>query len=70
MVEGDSIFVTEINPIPGSMSYYLWEASGISFREQITDLVNQAITDNEKRTSKRLDYKTDIVEKFVRSKDH
>lgn len=65
MVSGKDIYVTEVNPIPGSMSYYLWEASGVSFKEQITDLINQALRDNEKRVSKRLDYKTDIVEKFV-----
>ncbi len=65
MVSGKDIYVTEVNPIPGSMSYYLWEASGVSFKEQITDLINQALRDNEKRVSRRLDYKTDIVEKFV-----
>lgn len=65
MLENNSLYVTEINPIPGSMSFYLWEASGVSFRQQITDLLNQALIDNEERLSKRLDYKTDIIEKFV-----
>jgi D-alanine-D-alanine ligase len=65
MVKGKDIYVTEINPIPGSMAYYLWEASGISFKDQITDLIEQAIRDNEDRLSKRLEYKTDIIEKFV-----
>ncbi|EKE06113.1 MAG: hypothetical protein ACD_19C00079G0018 [uncultured bacterium] len=57
--------LTEINPIPGSMAFYLWEASGISFKDQITDLVNEAIVDFTKNKSKRLDYKSDIVEKFI-----
>lgn len=65
MLEGKNLYVTEINPIPGSMSFYLWEASGISFKQQITDLLNQAIIDNEERLSKKLDYKTDIIEKFI-----
>ena len=59
------LYLTEINPIPGSMAFYLWEASGISFKDQITDLVNEAIVDFTKNKSKRLDYKTDIVEKFI-----
>lgn len=70
MLEGKNLYVTEINPIPGSMSYYLWEASGISFREQITDLLNQAIIDNNERLSRRLDYTTDIIEKFVNNTSH
>ena len=65
MLEGKTLYLTEINPIPGSMSFYLWEASGVSFKQQITDLLNQAIIDNEERLSTRLDYKTDIIEKFI-----
>jgi D-alanine-D-alanine ligase len=65
MVQNKNIYVTEVNPIPGSMSFYLWEASGISFKQQITDLIEQSIIDNEERLSKRLEYKTDIIEKFV-----
>lgn len=70
MVSGKNVYVTEVNPIPGSMGYYLWEASGVSFKEQITDLINQALRDSEKRVSKKLDYSSDIVERFVNSKDH
>src|SRR3989344_9650157 len=56
------IYVTEVNPIPGSMAFYLWEATGISFTQQITDLVEQAIKDNELVKSRKLDYESDIVE--------
>lgn len=66
MVKKDGqVFVTEINPIPGSMSFYLWEASGITFSQQITDLIEQGIKDYEVLKSKKIDYETDIVEKFV-----
>ncbi len=68
MVTPDStIYITEINPIPGSMSFYLWEAKGIRFTQQITDLIEQAIVDQANRSAKRLDYPTDIVEKFIKS---
>lgn len=69
MVAGKNIYVTEVNPIPGSMSYYLWEATGISFKDQISEQIEQALRDYEEARSKRLDYKTDIVEKFVNNKD-
>lgn len=71
MVVGSRVYVTEVNPIPGSMAYYLWEASGINFKDQITDLINQSIKDNEERNSKKISYDTDIVEKFIKgNKDH
>ncbi len=65
MVRDSDIYVTEVNPIPGSMSFYLWEASGISFKDQVSDLLEQAIRDQEEIASKKLDYETNIVEKFV-----
>lgn len=66
MLVKNELYVTEINPIPGSMAFYLWEASGVSFKNQITDLLNQAIIDDEDRKSKFLKYNSNIVEKFVR----
>jgi D-alanine-D-alanine ligase len=38
----NKIYVTEINTIPGSLSFYLWEASGISFSELIDRLIEIA----------------------------
>ena len=37
------IYVNEINTIPGSLSFYLWEATGISFEQLIDKLVELAI---------------------------
>lgn len=39
----NSVYVNEINTIPGSLSYYLWEATGISFSELMDRLVNLAL---------------------------
>jgi D-alanine-D-alanine ligase len=69
MVSGNIIYVTEVNPIPGSMSYYLWEAKGVSFKQQITDLINQAIIDDNENKRKKLEYETDIVKKYISSTD-
>lgn len=37
------IYVNEINTIPGSLSYYLWEATGISFSALMDRLVQLAL---------------------------
>lgn len=39
----NSVYVNEINTIPGSLSFYLWEASGISFTELMDRLVALAL---------------------------
>ncbi len=59
------LYLTELNPIPGSMAFHLWEASGVPFKQQISDLIEQAVEDAEHASRLHLDYKTDIVERFV-----
>jgi len=39
----NSVYVNEINTIPGALSYYLWEATGKSFKEEIDCLVDLAL---------------------------
>lgn len=57
------LYLTEINPIPGSLAFYLWEASGISFRDQITDLIEESFA----ISKKDLNYESSIIDKFVQS---
>ena len=38
------IYVNEINTIPGSLSFYLWEASGITFPQLMDKLVSLALS--------------------------
>jgi D-alanine-D-alanine ligase len=48
LVSGDSFYVNEINTIPGftniSMYPKLWEATGISYSDLITKLIELAIS--------------------------
>ncbi|MDE6716824.1 MAG: D-alanine--D-alanine ligase, partial [Muribaculaceae bacterium] len=39
----NSVYVNEINTIPGSLSFYLWEASGITFEQLMDRLVSLAL---------------------------
>src|ERR1017187_3529120 len=41
--ERDSFVVNELNTLPGSLSFYLWEASGMRFDELLTRLIEMAI---------------------------
>jgi len=66
--EKGTVYLNEVNPIPGSLAYYLWEASGLSYAEQLSALIEQAVRDADDLRGKRLDYASDIVEKFVTPK--
>lgn len=65
VTEKGKIYLTEINSIPGSMAFYLWEATGISFTKQITDSIEQSIKDSSYRQSLSIDYESDILDKFI-----
>lgn len=60
-----SVYVCEVNSIPGSMAFYLWEAKGILFKDQITSSIEASIEYCTNMHKKRFSYSTDIVEKFV-----
>lgn len=42
MLEGENLFVNEINTIPGSLAFYLWEASGMKYPQLIDRMVELA----------------------------
>jgi D-alanine-D-alanine ligase len=42
--ERDSFVVNELNTLPGSLSFYLWEASGLPFDALLTQLIDMAMS--------------------------
>lgn len=55
-----SIYVNEINTIPGSLSFYLWEASGISFDQLMDRLVQLALKRKRLQDRKTFTYDSNI----------
>lgn len=58
------VYINEINSIPGSLSFYLWEAKGVSFTELLEDMINIGIKDYKKRISKTHSFETNILKGF------
>lgn len=56
----NSIYVNEINTIPGSLSFYLWEASGIPFDKLMTELVSLALKRKSDQSRKIVSYDQNI----------
>lgn len=56
----DQIYVNEINTIPGSLSFYLWEATGITFDKLMDKLVSLALKRARFRKLKTVSYAANI----------
>lgn len=54
------IFVNEINTIPGSLSFYLWEATGIPFDKLMDKLVSLALKRKRELSMKTVSYDHNI----------
>ena len=54
------VFVNEINTIPGSLSFYLWEATGLSFAGLMDTLVALALKRRRQEEEKTVSYDQNI----------
>ncbi len=54
------IYVNEINTIPGSLSFYLWEATGLSFENLVERLIEIAFSRKRDSSFKTTSYKENI----------
>ena len=55
-----NIYVNEINTIPGSLSFYLWEATGIPFDKLMDTLVDLALKRKRESGMKTVSYDHNI----------
>lgn len=62
IIDDDSkeIYVNEINTIPGSLSFYLWEATGLSFDKLMDRLVRLALKRKREQGQKTVSYDQNI----------
>jgi D-alanine-D-alanine ligase len=44
------VVLVEVNTVPGSLAYYLWEAKGKSFTELINEMLNLAVIQHKEKT--------------------
>ncbi|MGH9567878.1 MAG: hypothetical protein ACRD4I_18050, partial [Candidatus Angelobacter sp.] len=43
LLDGEFLWINEINTIPGAMSFYLWHASGVSHEALVDDMLEEAM---------------------------
>lgn len=56
--DDQSVYVNEFNTIPGSLAFYLWEASGKPFAELLEDLISLAL--KRKRRREKLTFSNSV----------
>ena len=59
------VYINEINSIPGSLAFYLWDAKGVDFTSVLDDMINTGIKDYKKRISKTHSFETNILAGFA-----
>lgn len=59
------VYINEINSIPGSLAFYLWEAKGLDFTKVLDEMINIGIKDYKKRISKTHSFETNILSGFA-----
>lgn len=58
--DNGNIYVNEINTIPGSLSFYLWEATGLKFDKLMDRLVKLALKRKREQSQKTVSYSQNI----------
>ena len=61
----NKVYINEINSIPGSLAFYLWDAKDINFTQVLDDMINIGIKDYKKRTSKTHSFESNILQGFA-----
>lgn len=66
-VDENKAYVNEVNTIPGSLSFYLWEATGIDFTSLMDELVDLALKRYRVKESYNYSFDTNILAGFAKN---
>lgn len=60
--EGDEVYLNEINTMPGSLAFYLWQEEGLTPRNVVHELVEIARDAHNEKRRNTYDYRTNLIE--------
>lgn len=64
----ETFWVNEVNSPPGSLAYYLWEKSGISYKELLDKLINMALERSEEKKKTTYAFESGLLEMMASGK--
>ncbi len=59
----NNIYINEINTLPGSIAFYLWEPMGISFKEVVNEMIDIALRKKKDKDRNMYSYDVDLFSK-------
>ena len=59
--QGNGLYITEINTIPGSLAFYLWDPCGLPYKELIDQMVACALQAHEDKNNSNYAFTSDIM---------
>jgi D-alanine-D-alanine ligase len=65
LVKGKGVYCIEINTIPGSLSFYLWEKSGYPYPKLLAKLINLAMEKHEDAKKRVTDFTSPILDNIT-----
>lgn len=63
--KNDNVWVNEINTLPGSLAFYLWEKSGLGFDELITKLIKLGFERHKEKQKLTFSYDSELLSKVA-----
>ena len=60
--ETGEVFLNEINTIPGSLAFYLWEATGTTYPELLDELIRIALRRHRNEDALSFSFETHILD--------
>ena len=59
----EALYLNEMNSIPGSLAFYLWEATGIPFDELVDKLITIALQRHQARVQTQFSFEVNLLRK-------
>ena len=63
--EQEALYITEINTIPGSLAFYLWENAGTSYGSLIDKMIEYAFVAHDEKNAANYAFTSDILKSAV-----
>lgn len=60
LLDGENIYVNEINTLPGSIAFYLWEGKGYPIKELIDNMIEIAVKVHEEKNKNMYNFDVDL----------
>lgn len=60
----NKVYLNEVNTIPGSLAFYLWDPKGKDYSTLLDDMINIAVKEYKRKTSKTHSFESNILEGY------